>query len=130
MADPGIPDGDANPQGEGTNLLFGQFFPKNCIKMKETGHEGRIPDAPLDPPIGMASFAGRNTTITVKTFEQLITNPMWTVSGRFTKRRSQLIYPSYKLVPRNAIRLHSSGLPYGDVICTRAIMKIPPKAIK
>ena len=38
VADPGFPGGEgANPQGRDTNLLFGQKFPKNCIKMKEFG---------------------------------------------------------------------------------------------
>ena len=39
------------PRGGGANLLFGQKFPKNCIKMKEFGPGGgaRVPDAPLPP---------------------------------------------------------------------------------
>ena len=30
-----FPDGGANPKGGRANLLFGQIFTKNCIKMKE-----------------------------------------------------------------------------------------------
>ena len=36
VADLGFPrGGGANPQNGGTNLLFGQTFPENCMKMKE-----------------------------------------------------------------------------------------------
>ena len=36
VADPEFPDEDAaNSQGGGTNLLFGQFFAENCMKMNE-----------------------------------------------------------------------------------------------
>ena len=35
------------------NLLFGQIFPKNCMKMKKnwTQRGARVPGAPLDPPM-------------------------------------------------------------------------------
>ena len=43
VADPGFPrGGGANPQGGGTNLLFGKKFPENCMKMKEFGPGGRM----------------------------------------------------------------------------------------
>ena len=38
----------ANPQDRGASLLFGEFFPKNCMKMKEIG-----PGAPH--PLGSAN---------------------------------------------------------------------------
>ena len=34
VADPGFPERAAIPQGEGTNLLFGQIVSENCMKMK------------------------------------------------------------------------------------------------
>ena len=38
VADPGFPGGGgANPISWGENLLFGQIFPENCIKMKQIG---------------------------------------------------------------------------------------------
>ena len=37
VADPGFPDGGANFEGDREKLLFGQFFPKNYMKMKEIG---------------------------------------------------------------------------------------------
>ena len=47
---PGFPrGGGANPQGGGANLLFGQTFPENCMKMKEFGSTGGHPL--LDPPM-------------------------------------------------------------------------------
>ena len=48
--------GGANFQGGGANLLFGQFFTKNCIKMKEFGPGGggvRPWRHPLDPPMNL-----------------------------------------------------------------------------
>ena len=40
-----------NPQGGGANLLFGQIFLENCMKMKEVASGGRASLAPpLDPP--------------------------------------------------------------------------------
>ena len=41
VADPGFSrrggggGGERQPPRRGTNLLFGQFFPENCIKMNE-----------------------------------------------------------------------------------------------
>ena len=45
--------GGTNPQGGGANLLFGQKFAENCMKMKEFGPRGRGPRPwrPLDPPM-------------------------------------------------------------------------------
>ena len=40
--------GGTNLQGVGTNLLFGQFFPDNCMKKKEFGSRGG--QASLVPP--------------------------------------------------------------------------------
>ena len=53
MTDPGFPrGGGANPLSGGANLLFGQKFPKNCMKMKEFGPGGHASLAPpLDPPM-------------------------------------------------------------------------------
>ena len=56
VADPGFPrGGGANPEGGGANLIFGQKFPENCMKMKEFGPRGGkraslAPPPPLDPP--------------------------------------------------------------------------------
>ena len=43
----------ANHQGGSTNLLFGQNFYENCMKMKEFGPRWgtRVPGAQLDPPM-------------------------------------------------------------------------------
>ena len=42
--DPGFPrDGSANSKGGCEKLLFGQFFPKNCIKLNEFGRKGGRP---------------------------------------------------------------------------------------
>ena len=41
VANPGFPRGEgANPQDRGANLLYGQNFPKNCMRMKEFGPRG------------------------------------------------------------------------------------------
>ena len=41
LADLGFPrGGGAKPHGGGANLLFGQKFPENCMKMKEFGPTG------------------------------------------------------------------------------------------
>ena len=53
VADPGFPrGGDTNLQSGGANLLFGQKFLENCVKMKEFGprggHASLVPP-PLDP---------------------------------------------------------------------------------
>ena len=44
VVDPEFPirGGDANLQGGGANLLFGQIFPKNCKKLKKIGPRGRV----------------------------------------------------------------------------------------
>ena len=45
--------GSTISQREGANLLFGQFFPENCMKMKTfLGQRGRprVPRAPPPPP--------------------------------------------------------------------------------
>ena len=50
VADPGFPRaGGANPQGGAANLLFGQNFPENCLKMKEFGPRGASLPPPLKP---------------------------------------------------------------------------------
>ena len=41
VAVPGGEGRGANPQDGGANLLFGQTFPENCMKMKEIGPRGR-----------------------------------------------------------------------------------------
>ena len=46
-----VPDGrmgggGLNPKGGGKNLLFGQIFPENCVKMKEIWSRGRTSLAP------------------------------------------------------------------------------------
>ena len=57
VADPGFcRGGGSNPQGEGSNVLFGQKIPENCLKMKEFGPGGaRAPGTPLDPPMHVFS---------------------------------------------------------------------------
>ena len=41
VADPGIPrGGGANCKGGCEKLLYGQFFPTNCMKLKEFGGGG------------------------------------------------------------------------------------------
>ena len=40
-------DGDDNPRGGGANLLLGQFFPENCMKMKAIRSRGARPRRPL-----------------------------------------------------------------------------------
>ena len=60
MADPGFPRrGGANFQGGGKNLLFGQIFPKNCMKMKEFGPR-RGGHASLVPPLRSANGHMKN----------------------------------------------------------------------
>ena len=46
----GFPRGGANPQGGGANLLSGQKFSKNCMKMKEFGLGGGGDARPWRPP--------------------------------------------------------------------------------
>ena len=43
-------------QTGGGNLLFGQLFPKNCMKMKEIGPRGGVPRASLDPPMSVLFY--------------------------------------------------------------------------
>ena len=53
VADPGFPRGwGTNPQGGGANLLFGQKFPENCMKMKEFVPGGA---RPWGPPLRSAN---------------------------------------------------------------------------
>ena len=51
VADPGFSRGEgANPKSGCKNLLFGQIFPENCMKMKEIGPRGgggRVPGTPF-----------------------------------------------------------------------------------
>ena len=60
MADPGFPIGrGANLRGRGTNLLFGQTFSENCVKMKKFGPNGggARPLRPLlDPPMNQSDI--------------------------------------------------------------------------
>ena len=53
VADPGFLRGlGAHPQGGGANLLFGQKFSENCMKIKEFVPRGGAPGTPLlDPPM-------------------------------------------------------------------------------
>ena len=57
VADPEFPrrggGGDANPKGGGKDLLFGRFFPENCMKILKnwTQMGARVPGAPLDTPL-------------------------------------------------------------------------------
>ena len=44
MADPGFSQkGGSHSKGGCEKLIFGQFFPKNCMKLKEFGPEGARP---------------------------------------------------------------------------------------
>ena len=58
MVDPGFPrhrvggGRGANLQAGGGNLLFGQFFPEICMKMKEIGPGGGH-DSPAPPPLDL-----------------------------------------------------------------------------
>ena len=55
---PGFPrGGGANSQGRGANLISGQKFPKNCIKMKDFGPGGR--GRVSLPPLRSANVAHR-----------------------------------------------------------------------
>ena len=60
VADPGFPrGGGANPKGGGTNLLFGQFSPPNCMKMKKfwaRGGAARSSRPPSDLPLAHVWF--------------------------------------------------------------------------
>ena len=60
VADPGfLRGGGANSQGGREKLLFGQFFPEKCMKIKEIGPRGTgRPWRPLDPPM---TYAGTHT---------------------------------------------------------------------
>ena len=40
MADPGFPTGGANPREGCENVLFGNIFAENCMKMREIGLRG------------------------------------------------------------------------------------------
>ena len=53
--------GDANSKDGCEKLLFGQFFPKNCMKLKTFGLEGGVPGTPLDPSmVNSIVFSGRS----------------------------------------------------------------------
>ena len=73
VADPGFPrGGGANPQGGGTNLLFGCKFPENCMKMKDfgprgAGHASLAP--PLDPPMGQSSILHKKYLTEISLFD-------------------------------------------------------------
>ena len=56
VADPGfLRGGAAYLQGGGANLLFGQKFSENCMKIKECrpggGGRASLAPRPLDPPM-------------------------------------------------------------------------------
>ena len=49
-------DGGTETHAGGTNLLFGQILPDNCMKMKEIVPKGACaPSASLDPPMQILS---------------------------------------------------------------------------
>ena len=50
-----FPDSGRQPKG-GANLLFGQFFPENCMKIKEIGPRGEARSSPPDPPMPIFNF--------------------------------------------------------------------------
>ena len=58
VVDPGISRGrGANSKGGCEKLLFGHFFPKKTMKLKEFGpRRGHASLAPLDPPMHSAIF--------------------------------------------------------------------------
>ena len=64
VADPGFPrGGGTNHQGGGANLLFGQNFPENCMKIKEFRPRGARPwRPPLEPPM----FSMRKGEVMIK----------------------------------------------------------------
>ena len=66
VADPGFPrrGGGANPEGGGANLLFGQCFPKNSMKMKEIGPGGGRTSLAryLDPSMALLAHYNRQDT--------------------------------------------------------------------
>ena len=70
MADPGFPKRRGhNPQGWGPNLLCGQIFLENSVKLKEIIPGGRVPGIPLRSANGYVAIATQQrlttTTITV-----------------------------------------------------------------
>ena len=69
VANPGFPGG--NPRGGCANLLFGQIFAENCMKMKEFGpREGRASLVLFSVAILMAYFHHR-TRIRIQTQTQI-----------------------------------------------------------
>ena len=59
-------EGGIEPQGRDANLLFGQIFAENCMKMNENWTQTgvHVPGAPLNPPMGIIkkfSFAFHGT---------------------------------------------------------------------
>ena len=56
-----------DPEGGGDIPLFGQIFPKNCMKMKEIGLRGwHIPSSPLNLPLKTISVCARKRGWAVK----------------------------------------------------------------
>ena len=53
VVDTGFQRRGRQPPRWGANLLFGQIFPENCMKIKEFGPGGRVPGAP--PPLRSAN---------------------------------------------------------------------------
>ena len=48
-----FPEGRINPGRKCANLVFGNFFVKHCVKLKEIEPKReRVPGSPLDIPIG------------------------------------------------------------------------------
>ena len=60
VADPGFPRRGRNHKGGSANLLFGQIFPKNCMKTKEIGlRETSLMPPSLDPPMDLVAIGVR-----------------------------------------------------------------------
>ena len=73
----------ANSKGAHDKLIFGQFSPENCMKIKgnqEIGPRGgRVSDAPLDAPRHSAGARSKNSAANHSTFQK--TSELFSIGG-------------------------------------------------
>ena len=76
-------EGGANPKGGNEKLLFGQIFPKNCMKMKEIEPGGRESLAPLLRSATVTESASRTIHLLTSACLKGSTHPLVLIPDSF-----------------------------------------------